>query len=78
MSEPENVFKTNKNILKYPHSVTKLYDTSVSDPDIKQKNPRGHKYQTNKKSSPIYLGPKKSRPRYISVHKISFAIELTG
>jgi hypothetical protein len=29
MSEPENVFKTNKNILKYPSSVTKLYDTSV-------------------------------------------------
>jgi hypothetical protein len=29
LSEPENVFKTNKNILKYPHSVTKLYDTSV-------------------------------------------------
>ena len=28
-SEPENVFKTNKNILKYPPSVTKLYATYV-------------------------------------------------
>jgi hypothetical protein len=31
-----------------------------------------------KKSSPIYLGPKKIiRPRYVSAQKISFAIELT-
>jgi hypothetical protein len=58
MSEPENVFKTNKNILKYPPSVAKLYDTvsfisipsKQSDvgktPDIKQQNPRDHEYQT--------------------------------
>ena len=35
-------------------------------------------FAPKKYSSPIYLGPKKSRPRYISAQKISFAIELTG
>ena len=42
------------------------------------KNDQPLKKEKKKMSSPIYLGPKKSRPRYISAQKKSFAIELTG